>query len=108
VRGVLTAKRIRCRSWFHFTYFDCVGLTLVKSIVNRTKVRFTGGCFQQVIDPFETPYSRRERYLRAAMQARGIAERASEEAIRERYIKLENVWMTLADEVELSRFRRID
>lgn len=66
------------------------------------------GVFKQVIDPFETPYSRRERYLRAAKQARGIAERLSEEAIHERHINLEEVWMPLADEVELGGFRRID
>jgi hypothetical protein len=34
------------------------------------------------------------------MQARAIAEQASEEAIRKRYITLEGVWTTLADEVE--------
>ncbi len=61
------------------------------------------GELSPVIDPFETPHSRRERYLRAAIQARAIAAQASEEAIRKRYITLEAVWMTLADEVEPRR-----
>jgi hypothetical protein len=53
-----------------------------------------------MIDPFETPQERRARYLRAAIEAREIGLQALNEGMRERYLKLETIWLTLADEVE--------
>jgi hypothetical protein len=52
-----------------------------------------------MIDPFETPQERRERHLRSAQRAREIAANAPHESVRERYLQLANVWLTLASEV---------
>jgi hypothetical protein len=54
-------------------------------------------------DPFETPQERRERHLCSALQAREIAANAPNESVRERYLQLANVWLTLASEVPGAR-----
>ena len=53
-----------------------------------------------MIDSFETPRARRENYLRAAREARETAAQATDESVRDRYIRLENVWLTLATQIE--------
>ena len=53
-----------------------------------------------MIDLFETPEARREKYLRAAGEAREIAAQATDESMRERYLKLESVWLTLTAQIE--------
>jgi hypothetical protein len=52
------------------------------------------------LDLLETPRARRERYLCAAGEARETATQATDESLRERYLKLENVWLTLAAQIE--------
>ena len=48
---------------------------------------------------FWTPRERREAYLRNAAGARGIADRAHSESVRQRYLALALFWTTLANEV---------
>lgn len=52
-----------------------------------------------MLDPLETPRARRERYLCAAGEARRVAAQATDESVRERYLKLEDVWLTLAAQI---------
>jgi len=59
-----------------------------------------------MIDPFETPQERRERHLRSAQRAREIAANAPHESVRERYLQLANVWLTLASEVPGAQLHR--
>ena len=49
---------------------------------------------------FITPRERREKHLLEAARAGAIAAGAPNESVRERYLKLEKLSLTLADEVE--------
>jgi hypothetical protein len=51
---------------------------------------------------FATARERRKEYLLEASRAAAIAAEATNESVRERYLKLEKDWLTLADEVEHS------
>jgi len=53
-----------------------------------------------MLDPLETSRARRERYLCAAAEARETAAQATEDSLRERYLKLEIVWLTLDAQIE--------
>ncbi len=53
-----------------------------------------------MLDPLETSRARRERYLCAAAEARETAAQATEDSLRERYLKLEIVWLTLVAQIE--------
>jgi hypothetical protein len=53
-----------------------------------------------MLDPLETSRARRERYLCAAAEARETAAQATDNDVRERYLKLENVWLTLVAQIE--------
>jgi hypothetical protein len=53
-----------------------------------------------VSDHFVTPRERREKHLLEASRAGAIAAVALHESVRERYLKLEKLSLTLADEVE--------
>jgi len=53
-----------------------------------------------MLDPLETSRARRERYLCAAAEARETAAQATDDSMRERYLKLENVWLTLIAQIE--------
>lgn len=70
-----------------------------KTRTRRTQMRGSGGAASEMVDPFETPRERRRRYLRDAEQAQKIAEGTSESGVRERYVKLAALWVTLASEV---------
>ena len=52
-----------------------------------------------MLDPLETSRARRERYLCAAAEARETAAQATEDSLRERYLKLEIVWLTLVAQI---------
>lgn len=53
-----------------------------------------------MLDPLETSRARRERYLCAAAEARETAAQATQDSMRERYLKLEYVWLTLVAQIE--------
>lgn len=52
-----------------------------------------------MLDPVETPRARRERYLCAAGDARKSAAQATDQGVRERYLKLEDAWLILAAQI---------
>ena len=59
-----------------------------------------------MLDIDETSQARRQRYLCAAGEARETAAQATDQSVRERYIKLENVWLTLAAHAETVKIER--
>jgi hypothetical protein len=53
-----------------------------------------------MLETEETSQARRQRYLRAAGEAGETAAQATDQSVRERYLKLEQVWLTLAAHAE--------